>query len=173
MATDLTTHCDRCGKEIRVVKERQDGKLFYLVHGLFCINIPAFFCEKECFEETIKAAKGFEYLDKDDKGRPVVDVDVMINESVVIDKMYDIVYAADNPLFPTIVFQRLLEVDEENVSFLYAVSSLYIGLLAAGKTPPELKAKVSERLGETESDLKKLSPEGYRKISEMRRHYNV
>ncbi|MEC4684631.1 MAG: hypothetical protein VST71_02720 [Nitrospirota bacterium] len=173
MATNLITHCDKCGKEIRVVRERQDGKLFYMVHGLFCINIPAFFCEKKCFQETIKAVKGFEYLDKDDKGRPVVDVDVMINESLIIDKMYDIVYAVDNPLFPTLVFQRLLEVDQENISFLYAVSSLYVGLLAAEKTPEDLKAKVTERLEEAESDLKKLSPEGYKKISELRKHYNV
>ncbi len=173
MATDLVTHCDKCGKEIRVVKEMQEGRLLYLVHGLFCINIPAFFCEKDCFQETIKTIKKFEYLDEDEKGKPVVDVDVMIDETLVLDKMYDIVYAVDNPMFPTLVFQRLLEVDGENPRFLYALSSLYIGLLAAEKTPRELKDKVRERLGETEEDLRKLSPAGYKKLSELREHYRV
>jgi hypothetical protein len=173
MDKDLTTHCDRCGKEIKVVKERQDGKLFYMVHGLFCINIPAFFCEKECFEETIRSMKGFDYLDRDDEGRPVVDVDVMINESLLIDRMYDIIYDVDNPLFPSIVFQRLLEMDPENTKFLYATASLYIGMLAAENTPEDLRKQMNVRLDEVVDDLRRLSPEGFERISRLREYHKV
>lgn len=168
---DLITHCDRCGKELKVMKEIQDRKVFYIVHGLFCINIPSFFCGKECFKETMANAKGFDYLDRDDKGRPVVDVEVMINESLLLDKMYDIVYEAENPLFPTLVLQRLLAVDPENTRFLYALSSLYVGILSTKKTTKKLKEKINERLTEIELELKRLSPAGYEKLKQMKEYY--
>ncbi len=170
---ELSTHCDRCGKEIKVVKETQDGGTFYMVHGLFCINVPAFFCEKECFEETLASIKSFDYMEKDDDGKAVVDVDVMINESLILDKMYDIVYDSDNPLFPTLIFQRLLEVDPGNVRFLYALSSLYVGLIAAENTPDEMREKMKERLQEVEQSLKERSEAGYGRLLEVKKHYGI
>ncbi len=173
MKKEFMTVCDHCGKEIKVVREIAEGNTMYMIHGLFCINIPGFFCDKECFEESISKAKGLEYFDKDEEGRPVIDVDVMINEGLLLDKMYDIVYEVENPLFPTLVLQRLLAVDPENVRFLYGLSSLYVGLLAAKNTPEEWKPKLLERLEEVAADLKKLSPAGHERLSRLREHYNV
>lgn len=173
MGKELLTNCDACGKEVMVVRERQDGKRYYLVHGLFCINVPAFFCGQECLNETMKQIKSFDYLGKDEKGRDVVDVDVMINESQLLDKMYEIVYEVDNPLFPTIVFQRILEVDPCNASILYGLASLYVGLLSAATISEELKAKLKERLEEATSDLRQLSPTGYEKVMQLREGHKV
>ncbi|RMG04541.1 MAG: hypothetical protein D6726_03165 [Nitrospirae bacterium] len=168
---EYTTNCDRCGKEIKVVKEVQDDKTFYMIHGLFCINIPAFFCEKECFESTISTIKQFDYTEKDDDGKPIIDVDVMINESLLLDRMYDIVYDAENPLYPTLVLQRLLAVDPGNLKFLYGLGSLYLGLLMAENTPEEVKEKIASRLSEVESDMKSQSEEVYKNFLRVKQHY--
>ncbi len=173
MSSDFVTHCDRCGKEIKVVREQQDGGVFYLVHGLFCVNIPAFFCERDCFEKTVATVKTFDYLEKDDEGKSILDVDVMINESLLLDRMHDIVYEVDNPLYPTLVLQRLLAVDPQNTRFLYALSSLYVGLIIAENTPSEVKHKLRERLAEVEADLKALSTAGYGRLQQLRKHYNI
>jgi hypothetical protein len=173
MPEEFTTHCDKCGKEIKVVKETRREGTFYLVHGLFCINLPAFFCEKDCFEKTVSTIQSVDYSERDEKGRSIMDVDVMINESLLIDKIHDIVYEVDNPLFPTLIFQRLLEVDPGNVRFLYALSSLYVGLMAADNTPDNVKEKLTERLYEVESDLKKCSSQGYEKLKRLREQYHV
>ncbi len=173
MKKEFITHCDNCGKEMKVIKESVEGNTMYIVHGLFCINVPGFFCEKECFEDTLSKIKHFDYLDTDDEGKPVIDVEVMINEGLLLDKMYDMVYEVDNPLFPTLVFQRLLAVDPENVKFLYGLSSLYVGLLAAENTPEQWKPRLKDRLKEVESDLKNLSSSGYERLQRLRQHYNV
>lgn len=173
MKKELKTSCDNCGKQIKVVKDDQQGNTIYMVHGLFCINLPGFFCDKECFDKTIEEAKHIEYIDRDDEGKTFIDVDVMIDETVILDKMYDIVYEVDNPLFPSLVLQRLLAVDPENVKFLYGLSSLYVGLLAAKNTPDTWKPKLLERLTEVEEDLKRLSPTGYKRLKRLREHFNV
>ncbi|HHN64606.1 MAG TPA: hypothetical protein ENK09_04515 [Nitrospirae bacterium] len=173
MKKELMTRCDHCGKEIKVTRNTVDGNTMYMIHGLFCINMPGFFCNKECFEETISEAGSLEIFDRDDEGRPIIDVDVMINETLLLDKMYDIVYEAENPLFPTLILQRVLAVDPENPKFLYGLSSLYVGLLAAENTPQEWKPKLLERLEEVATDLQDLSPSGYKRLLRLRQHYNV
>ncbi len=168
------TQCDNCGKSIKVSRHEQEGQRFYIVEGLFCINVPGFFCNRDCFDETVTKIKRFDYLDEDDDGRAVLDVEVMINESHLLDKMYDIVYDAErNPLFPTLILQRLLAVDPENERFLYGLSSLYVGLLAAKTTPQQWRPKLLERLNEVEADLKEISEAGYKRLRRLREHYNV
>jgi hypothetical protein len=173
MRKELKTVCDSCGREIKVVKDSPQGNTVYMVHGLFCINLPGFFCSKECFNKTLDETKHIEYIDRDDEGKTFIDVDVMIDETLILDKMYDMVYEVDNPLFPTLVFQRLLSVDPENAKFLYGLSSLYAGLLSAKNTPPEWKPKLTERLNECEEDLKRLSTTGYQRLQRLREHFNV
>jgi hypothetical protein len=98
----------------------------------------------------------------------------MINETLLLDQMYDIIYDAEkNPLFPTLILQRLLAVDPENVRFLYGLSSLYVGLLSAENTPESWKPKLLERLNEVEEDLKRLSDTGYKRLQRLRTHFNV
>lgn len=173
MAVELITNCDRCGSMMKVLREAQGGETFYLVHGLFCINMPAFFCSKECLEAALSEIKSFNYLDRDDEGKTVLDIDVIINESLLLDKMYDIVYDVENPLFPALVLQRVLSVDPENVRLLYALASLYVGLIAAENTSEELRGRLRERLKEVETDLEGLSPEGYKRLAGVKEHYGV
>jgi|GEM_PF-2093557 hypothetical protein len=174
MRKELKTTCDNCGKEIKVIRDSGHGNRVYIVHGLFCINVPGFFCARECFDEIISKIKEFDYIEKDESGKPVVYVDVVINETQLLDQMYDIIYEAEkNPLFPTLILQRLLAVDPENVKFLYGLSSLYVGLLSAENTPESWKPKLLERLKEVEEDLKKLSDTGYKRLQRLRAHFNV
>lgn len=174
MEKTLKTVCDNCGKEITIAKKLHDGSTIYVIQGLFCINVPGFFCERECFDETISKMKGFDYIETDDEGKPSLEVDMMINETMLLDRLYDIVYDTEhNPLFPTVLLQRLLMVDPENVRFLYGLGSLYVGLLAAKTIPQDWKPKITQRLSEVEEDLKRLSEEGHRRLQRLREHFNV
>ncbi len=174
MEKTLKTVCDNCGKEITVAKKLHDGQTIYLVQGLFCINVPGFFCERDCFDEAISRMNGFDYIEPDEEGRPALEVDVMINETMLLDRLYDIVYDTEhNPLFPTVLLQRLLMVDPENVRFLYGLASLYVGLLAAKTIPEDWKPKIRQRLTEVEEDLKGLSQEGYLRLQRVKEHFGV
>ncbi len=170
----LTTNCDNCGKEVTVAKQLHEGQTIYVIQGLFCINVPGFFCSRDCFDETISKIKTFDYIEPDEDGKPALEVDMMINETMLLDRLYDIVYDTEhNPLFPTVLLQRLLMMDPENVRFLYGLGSLYVGLLAAKTIPEGWKPKISTRLQEVEDSLKALSETGYKRLRRLRDHYNV
>jgi len=170
----LKTQCDHCGKEVIVTKQLHEGQTIYIIQGLFCINIPGFFCSRDCFDETISKMKGFDYVEPDEEGKPALEVDMMINETMLLDRLYDIVYDTEhNPLFPTVLLQRLLMVDPQNVRFLYGLGSLYVGLLAAKTIPDNWKPKIATRLKEVEEDLKNLSETGYKRLQRLKQHYHV
>lgn len=174
MEKTLKTNCDNCGKEVSVIKKLHEGQTLYVIEGLFCINVPGFFCSRDCFDEVVTKMKGFDYIEPDEEGRPALEVDMMINETMLLDRLYDIVYDTEhNPLFPTVLLQRLLMMDPDNVRFLYGLGSLYVGLLAARTIPQDWKPKIAQRLQEVEDDLKGLSETGYKRLQRLREHYNV